>query len=135
MKARSKPLLSLIFVALLVSGCSSDRPPEGTATGPPPLTPDTARAALVEFFRSAPEAFEVKFNPAEYAAMPIDDQGEGQYKLGWFRVDLPNRKYHLQLAPAPDSFAACTVDYDGAFEFEGARWVARKPVVTYAKVR
>jgi hypothetical protein len=101
----------------------------------PVLTAEDAKAALVDLFRTSPKTFEVQFDPDQYAAEPIEEDGAGQYKFGWFHVDVPNKKYRLNLVPKEDSFAACIVDYDGSFEFKSGRWVARKPAVSYGKIR
>lgn len=83
------------------------------------FSPEQAKAALIDLFRSQPDAFVVRFNPDEYAQKPLEDCGNGQYDSGWFWIDVPRTSFKLDLVGNDHA-----VEYKGAFRYEDDRWVA-----------
>jgi hypothetical protein len=85
------------------------------------LTPEKAREALVDLMRNDPHALPwMKFDPDEYALKPLEDQGGGRYRLGWFEIDVSRASYQLLLIGKKHH-----IHYEGEFRFEHGRWVAK----------
>lgn len=123
-------MLLVWAIIAVASGCYSSQLSLEPAKAEPTLTPESARAALVELVRNDPKTFEVKVDPDDLLATQLEDTGTGKYKLGWIGIDIQGHTYSGTLSPAnPD--AACTIDYAGAFTFENGHWIARKPVASY----
>src|SRR6516225_11110773 len=70
---------------------------ESADSAAPVLSPEEAKEALVELIRNSPDTFEVKFDPDQYALKPLEDQGPGKYRMGWFWIDVPRTSYQLHL--------------------------------------
>ncbi|HMF12244.1 MAG TPA: hypothetical protein VKE94_08055 [Gemmataceae bacterium] len=91
------------------------------------LSPEQARAALVDLLKSQPEAFAKRFYPDEYAGKPLEDRGDGKYRWGWFLIDMPRASFQLGLEGREHS-----IEYVGEFQYLDGRWIAKKTGTTYA---
>lgn len=145
MWARSSGSVVVLITCTILSGCwtqkEQQRAPEepGVAGGEPvkdqaplqeqELTPELARAALVEFVRRDPKAFEGIFDPKVASAE------ETEKRLGWFTISVTRKSFGLNLTPRPESLPACTIDYRGKFTFRDGRWQAEVVDVSYAYTR
>src|SRR5262245_17935749 len=94
----SKQCIAFLVAAVAVIVFVAGKPaPPGAAPDARVLTPEYARAALVELHREQPYACGVKIDPDEYAAKPLEERGKGRYRLGWFSIDVTRPSFQLAL--------------------------------------
>jgi hypothetical protein len=94
------------------------------------LTPERAKAALLEMMRSKPGQDLIWFQgdvPDEMGKMTIEDEGGGWYAwTGAFRFNPSAGVYALVVRPRPDA-RACLFEYKGSFVRKEGRWSATLP--------
>jgi hypothetical protein len=131
----SRITIGRLIVVLTACGVFFVLPSDERAQSQAGLTPERARAALVELIRRNPEFFEMKLSPRELdelAKATIEKRTEEprgtEYFCGGFLIDPERATYTLDLMGGP---ATCMVHYQGDFESSSGRWIALKPGATY----
>jgi hypothetical protein len=94
------------------------------------LTPERAKAALLEMMRSKPGKelgwFDGRF-PDKASKMTAEDEGSGWYAwAGAFRFNPSKATYTFTVRPRPGA-RACTFEYEGSFVRKEGRWLATPP--------
>jgi hypothetical protein len=94
------------------------------------LTPERAKAALLEMMRSKPGQDLGWFDgdiPDEMAKMTIEDEENGWYAwTAGFRFNPSKAIYTLVVRPRPGA-RACVFEYKGSFVNKEGRWSATPP--------
>src|SRR5579885_240889 len=121
----------IVFLASVLSiGISGfgDHSPEVVSEGEaaPELTPEAAKAALIDLIRSETTTHLEGF-PLERYADDLPERGKGQTAFwGPFQIELGDRTYSYtrRFGQPP---RVCTWEYRGEFEMRDGRWVALPP--------
>ena len=109
------------IVVILVLACSM----VGCGTRSPELTPEVARAALIEMVRSDSRKDLKDFPLEKYLDSPAEKPPYGEWHWGFFDFDLQSKKYDYCV-----SRGRCDFNYEGTFELRGGRWLATPPQCT-----
>jgi hypothetical protein len=124
-------LLAFVVVCLF-AGCESPPEPPTTATQQLPLTPERAKAALLEMMRTKPGSDLDWFKgdvPDEMAKMKIEVREDGWCDwTGAYSFHLSKAVYSFVVMPKPGA-RACAFEYTGTFSIQDGRWVASPPIL------
>ena len=125
MSRQAVRISSLVAVFSIATGCTS-LPPETPEK--PLLTPELAKAALLELMQPRKVGDSGLFDRDEWAKVPIEDLGNGWYAFGdTFRINPSRAVYTMTIRPKP-GFRACTFVDEGTFVLmEDGRWCATAP--------
>lgn len=118
-----RTLLLLVSAALLL-GCQVVAAPP---SGPPLLTPELARDALIDFIRHEPDFFAGSPLPERLAQFPIQPHGDGTFDFSAFNINTAAKTY----SAAVGTSGPVPYFYNGNFELRGNVWVAAKPNVQH----
>lgn len=116
------------FISIAVIICFSgigcvamtDTEPTNESEVPPPLTPETARIALIELINSK-SCGDLEDFPMERYIHMAAESGENSGSWGPFRFDLTAQKYFFEKG------RNCRFSYEGSFELRDGMWVALTP--------
>ena len=132
MRVQSNRQTSLVLVAVCIAtGCAASfKPSTQSGVASPTLTPERARAALLEMMRSPQGKALGWFDgdvPDKMATMPIVVEEEGWYRwTGGFVFHPARGIYVLTVRPRPGA-QACVFEYKGTYVTKGRRWSATPP--------
>src|SRR5262245_22051932 len=127
-----------LFVLVAVAGCSGQPEPPAPASLDQTLTPERAKAALLEMMRSKAGSALGWFDgnvPYEMGTMAIEDEGDGWYRwTGAFTINPSKAIYTFVVQPRPGA-RACVFEYKGSFAVQNGRWAATPPQLTRAALQ
>jgi hypothetical protein len=116
-----RPILVSLALTLPL-GCAANLPeqPGGndSARQEESLTPDRAKAVLLDLFRAEPRAFMEVPDPAQFAEEKIEKVGDNVYRIGPADVDLGRETFHVAFR------RGCVFQFEGQFKRRGGHWVA-----------
>jgi hypothetical protein len=124
-------LVSIVVCATLSASASCEPPaPPATATQALKLTPERAKAALLDMMRTKPGSDLEWFKgdiPEKVAKMKIEEEKDGSYSwTAAFRIHPTRAAYSFVVMPRP-GVAACAFEYNGTFTVKDGRWIASPP--------
>jgi hypothetical protein len=110
------------------AGCTPLQPP-ASAAQQLTLTPERAKAALLEMMRTKTGSDIDWFKgdvPDLIAKLKVEEEEDGWYRTGAFRFHPSQAAYTFDVIPQP-GVRACAFYYKGTFAFKDDRWVASPP--------